>query len=80
MREFLAKSGLPLSALPETLKAMAHDSQQGILGKRGNDHVRLDSKYWAEVDACMEEFGCPVRSSMDDLEVKRVLFGRPKED
>ena len=73
MTEFMGKAGLPLSALDNALKALAHDSQQGFVGQRGTDSIKLDDAYWNEVDRCFVDLGVPVRSSMNDHEVKKAL-------
>ena len=53
-------------------EALKHDSQQGILGKRGNEE--LDDKDIKDVDSLFIEYGLPYRMHMTLLEWKKILY------
>lgn len=61
--------------VPAALEAMKHDSQNGVLGAPGTDHIEITDDHWARIDGIFEEFGVPVSTKMSLPEFKKVIKG-----
>ena len=66
--------GLNEEFLPLALSAMnKEDSQNGMLGAPGTNHISISEEHWARVDQVFQDLGVPVSTKMSLEEFKAVL-------
>ena len=73
VRRLFTVLSLSSSHVPAALEALNHDSQFGVLGKRGTDQIRISPATWAKCDALLKECDVPVSSSMTEQEFIRLM-------
>ena len=56
------------------LEAMKHDSQNGMLGAPGSDHISITKEQFTGFDDIFREYGVPVSMDMPFEKFKKLLM------
>ena len=60
--------------MPLALDMLGKDSQKGVLGKPGNDHVKISERTLNNVNSIWKEYGVPVTVEMTADEYEKVIL------
>ena len=59
---------IPSEHVAAAIEAMKHDSQNGVLGAPGSDHITITDEHWARIDQIFRDFDVPFSSKMSPAE------------
>ena len=72
--DLFQKINLDTKYVPLALDMMGKDSQKGVLGKPGNDHVTIPQSTWDSVNAIWKQYDVPVTAQMTAEEYEKVIL------